>query len=113
MPCFGFVDVVAPNGELVRRLAARGALNAPWGMALAPASFGKFANRLLVGNFGDGVINAYDPASGKFVGRLKGTNHHTIKIDGLWGLAFGAGLSDQPVDTLFFTAGPGDEAHGV
>lgn len=67
----GYIDVYDPDGRLLRRLASNGALNAPWGMALAPASFGKFSNRLLVGNFGDGTINAYDLASGRWVGRSR------------------------------------------
>jgi len=109
----GFVNVFDPNGHLIKRVVSRGRLNAPWGMALAPAGFGKFSNRLLVGNFGDGRINAYDLATGEFVGRLRGTNHRPIQIDGLWGLAFGNGFANQPVNTLFFTAGPGDEQHGL
>jgi uncharacterized protein (TIGR03118 family) len=110
---FGFVSVFAPNGQFVRRIASHGALNAPWGLALAPASFGRFSNRLLVGNFGDGAINAYDVATGKFAGRLRGADHKPIVIEGLWGIAFGNGLLNQPVDTLFFTAEPGDEEHGL
>ncbi|HEU4374311.1 MAG TPA: TIGR03118 family protein [Telluria sp.] len=110
---FGFVSVFAPSGQFVRRIASHGALNAPWGLALAPASFGRFSNRLLVGNFGDGAINAYDLATGKFTGRLRGADHKPILIEGLWGLAFGNGVQNQPVDTLFFTAGPGDEEHGL
>jgi uncharacterized protein (TIGR03118 family) len=110
---FGYVDVYAADGRLLRRLASNGALNAPWGMALAPASFGRFSNRLLIGNFGDGTINAYDLASGHWVGRLKGQDHRPVRIPGLWGIAFGNGLDDQPVDTLFFAAGPADESHGL
>lgn len=110
---FGFVSVFAPNGRFVRRIASHEALNAPWGMALAPASFGRFSNRLLVANFGDGAINAYDLATGKFAGRLRGADHKPITIEGLWGIAFGNGLQNQPVDTLFFAAGPGDENHGL
>lgn len=109
----GYVDVYDPDGRLIRRFASNGALNAPWGMALAPASFGKFSNRLLVGNFGDGAINAYDLDSGRFVGRLKGADHRPIRIPGLWGIAFGNGLSQQPVDALFFAAGPNDEKNGL
>jgi uncharacterized protein (TIGR03118 family) len=112
-PGFGFVSVFAPDGRFLRRFAAGGALNAPWGMALAPAGFGHFRDRLLVGNFGDGAINAYDLASGKWLGQLKGSNHKPIHIDGLWGLAFGNGVNEQPVDTLFFTAGPNDESNGL
>lgn len=110
---FGFVSVVAPDGRFLRRFASGGALNAPWGMALAPASFGRFSNRLLVGNFGDGAINAYDLATGKWLGQLKGTDHKPIHIDGLWGIAFGNGVSEQPIDTLFFSAGPNDEGNGL
>jgi uncharacterized protein (TIGR03118 family) len=109
----GYIDVFDPNGRLLRRLVSNGALNAPWGMALAPASFGKFSNRLLVANFGNGMINAYDLASGRWVGRLKGADHKPVRIPGLWGIAFGNGLANQPIDTLFFTAGPGAEKHGL
>jgi uncharacterized protein (TIGR03118 family) len=109
----GYVDVYDTDGKLIRRFASNGALNAPWGMALAPASFGKFSNRLLVGNFGDGMIDAYDLDSGRFVGRLKGPDHRPIRIPGLWGIAFGNGLNQQPVDTLFFAAGPNDEKNGL
>jgi uncharacterized protein (TIGR03118 family) len=109
----GFIDVFDPDGHLLRRFASNGALNAPWGMTMAPASFGRFSNRLLVGNFGDGTINAYDVDSGRWVGRLKGPNRQPIRVEGLWGIAFGNGLGDQPIDTLFFTAGPGDEKHGL
>jgi uncharacterized protein (TIGR03118 family) len=109
----GFVDAFDPNGHFIRRVVTRGRLNAPWGMAVAPAGFGRFANCLLVGNFGDGRINAYDLASGEFAGALAAPNGKPIKIDGLWGLAFGNGFAGQPVDTLFFTAGPGDEEHGL
>jgi len=110
---FGFINVFDPNGHLIRRVVSRGRLNAPWGMTVAPAGFGRFAGRLLVGNFGDGTINAYDLGSGAFVGRLKGPDHRPIQIDGLWGLAFGNGFAAQPVDTLFFAAGPFVEAHGL
>jgi uncharacterized protein (TIGR03118 family) len=110
---FGFVNVFDPDGHLLRRLIAHGALNAPWGLALAPASFGKFSNRLLVANFGDGTINAYDLDSGRWVGRLKGQDRRPIRIEGLWGIAFGNGINNQPIDTLFFTAGPLDEKHGL
>jgi uncharacterized protein (TIGR03118 family) len=109
----GFVDVFDPNGKLIDRVASKGPLNAPWGLALAPAGFGEFANSLLVGNFGDGNINAFDLATGQFLGALKGMNGRPITIDGLWGLAFGNGFSGQSVNTLFFTAGPVDESHGL
>jgi uncharacterized protein (TIGR03118 family) len=109
----GFVDVYDPNGMLLRRVASRGALNAPWGLALAPAGFGGFGGALLVGNFGDGRINGYDPMFGESLGTLRGVDGKPITIDGLWGIAFGNGLLHQPVDTLFFAAGPDDEEHGL
>ena len=74
----GYVDIYDPNGVLIDRFASKGKLNAPWGLALAPAGFGKFSNSLLVGNFGDGRINAFDVATGKFLGQLKGTDN---KVD--------------------------------
>lgn len=109
----GFVNVFGPNGEFIKRLVSQGRLNAPWGMTLAPAGFGEFGNRLLVGNFGNGAINAYDIATGQFAGQLVDTNGSPIRIDGLWGLAFGNGFANQPVNTLFFTAGPNDEQDGL
>jgi uncharacterized protein (TIGR03118 family) len=109
----GYVNVFDPNGKLLDRVVSKGKLNAPWGLALAPAGFGAFSNSLLVGNFGDGNINAYDIGTGEFLGQLKGRDGHPLAIDGLWGLAFGNGFQGQPVNTLFFTAGPGDEAHGL
>lgn len=110
---FGFVNVFDPNGHLIRRVASGGALNAPWGMTLAPAGFGKFSNRLLVGNFGDGRVNAYDLATGRFLGQLQAPNGQPITIDGLWGITFGNGFVNAPVNTLFFAAGPGAEKHGL
>jgi uncharacterized protein (TIGR03118 family) len=112
-PGFGFVSVVDPNGNFLRRLITRGRLNAPWGLALAPASFGRFGNRLLVGNFGDGAINAYNLETGHFEGELRDVHHRPIRIDGLWGIAFGNGLNNQPTNTLFFASGPQDEEHGL
>ena len=109
----GFINVFDPNGNLIRRLVSRGRLNSPWGMALAPAGFGKFAGRLLVGNFGDGNIHAYSFATGQFAGTLKDSGRRPLQIDGLWGLAFGNGFANQPVNTLFFAAGPGDEKQGL
>ncbi|HUG23686.1 TIGR03118 family protein [Piscinibacter sp.] len=102
----GFVNVFDPNGALIRRVASQGKLDAPWGLALAPAGFGKFSNRLLVANAGDGRINAYDLVTGAFVGKLHDAKHQPIEIDGLWGIAFGPGFALQPVNTLYFTAGP-------
>src|SRR5437870_5035676 len=109
----GFVDVFDADGFLLRRVASAGKLNAPWGMALAPAGFGKFSNHLLIGNFGDGTINAYDLKNATFAGQLRTSNGQALKIDGLWGIAFGNGFQQQPADTLFFAAGPDEESHGL
>lgn len=110
----GLVDVFDTAGTLVKRLIpAGGKLDAPWGMAMAPADFGAFANALLVANFGDGKINAYDAGSGAFLGTLSKADGSPIVVDGLWGIAFGNGINDQPTRTLFFAAGPADETHGV
>jgi len=109
----GYVDVYTPDGKLIRRLASRGTLNAPWGVALAPAGFGSFGGSLLVGNFGDGHINAYEPVFGFSLGPIRDKYFRPIHIDGLWGIAFGNGLSNQPVNALFFASGPDDEEHGL
>ena len=109
----GYVDVYTPTGYLIRRVASRGCLNAPWGVALAPAGFGGFSNAVLVGNFGDGRINAFAPTSGASLGTLRDKDGQPIRIDGLWGIQFGNGLADQPVNALFFASGPDEEAHGL
>jgi uncharacterized protein (TIGR03118 family) len=109
----GVVDVFDSNGTLIRRLASQGVLNSPWGLALAPADFGPLSNALLVGNFGDGLINAFDPTTGAPLGTLNGTDGMPIHIDGLWGLGFGNGMDAGPTNTLFFAAGPDDEEHGL
>lgn len=107
----GFVDVFSPSGMLAGRFASGGVLNSPWGIVQAPAGFGSLGNAILVGNFGDGRISAFD-TSGKFLGQL--TDGHTVlAIDGLWGLEFGNGSTAGDADTLFFTAGPDDEMHGL
>ena len=108
----GIVNVYDTGGTLIKRLVSGGALNAPWGMALAPADFGSASNMLLVGNFGDGKINAYDPSTGAAGGPLRKADGTPLVIDGLWGIAFGNGLNSQPVNTLFYAAGPDDETHG-
>ena len=111
----GFVDVYDLSGDLLSRVTQHGQLNAPWGLALAPPSFGRFAGDLLVGNFGDGQINAYEETSAGFEhrGTLRDASGGKLVIDGLWALQFGnAGNNGNP-DTLFFTAGPDDESHGL
>ena len=110
----GLVDVFDKQGNLLSHLIpAGGALNAPWGLALAPANFGKFSNMLLVGNFGDGKINVYDPATGTLTGTVSNNDGSPIVVPGLWALQFGNGLHNQPTNTLFYTAGPAAEAHGL
>ncbi len=109
----GFVDVFSASGRLLRRLVSRGKLNSPWGLALAPANFGAFSNALLVGNFGDGLIHAYNPKNGALLGTLSNSSRAPLVIDGLWGLSFGNGSGSGATNDLFFTAGIQDEAHGL
>jgi uncharacterized protein (TIGR03118 family) len=109
----GFVDAFDATGVLLRRLQHGPWMNAPWGLALAPASFGRASNRLLVGNFGSGKIASFDASNGHFRGMLRGDNHLPILIDGLWALSFGNDASAGPSTTLYFTAGIDDEAHGL
>lgn len=111
-PGLGYVDVFDTQGHLIRRLISQGALNAPWGLAVAPRHFGPFSGDLLVGNFGDGAINAYDPRTGAFRGTLQNKDGNQIKINGLWALRFGNGVIGTP-QSLLFTAGIGDEEHGL
>jgi uncharacterized protein (TIGR03118 family) len=116
-PGCGFIDVFNTDGTFVQRLVSMGALNSPWGMALAPGHFGKFSNDLLVGNFGDGTINAFDPITGAQLGTIDGSNGMPLVNLGLWGLAFGNGAQGTSTNTLYFTAGiPGPdqiEDHGL
>jgi uncharacterized protein (TIGR03118 family) len=107
----GYVDVFDTDGHLLRRFAQRGALDSPWGIALAPQGFGSLANDVLIGNFGDGAINAFD-AKGHFAGLLKNKGGAPIVVPGLWGLYFGGASAATP-DTLYFTAGPAHEANGL
>jgi uncharacterized protein (TIGR03118 family) len=111
-PGNGFVDVYDTNGHLVRRLIAHGALNSPWGLTEAPDHFGAFSGDLLVGNFGDGSIHAYNPRTGALLGQLKNSDGNPIAIDDLWGLRFGNGVTGTR-HSLLFTAGIGDEQHGL
>jgi uncharacterized protein (TIGR03118 family) len=110
---FGFVDVYTADGALLGRLASRGVLNAPWAVALAPLSFGDFGGAILVGNFGDGTINAFDPRNGHFLGTLRDRSQHRIRVDGLWGMAFGNGVAAQKTNALYYAAGPNDEENGA
>jgi uncharacterized protein (TIGR03118 family) len=109
----GFVDVFDTSGHLLQRLILGNHLKAPWGLALAPANFGAFSHALLVGNFGDGQIHAFDPATGGFLGEMKDENGKPIAIDGLWGITFGNGAGAGDRNALYFAAGPDDETHGL
>jgi uncharacterized protein (TIGR03118 family) len=111
-PGNGFVDVFSPNGDLVQRLASQGRLNSPWAVTLAPSTFGTFAGDILVGNFGDGRINAFVPSTGQFLGQLQ-SSHGPVTISGLWGLRFPAGSLNVVPGALYFTAGINDEADGL
>jgi uncharacterized protein (TIGR03118 family) len=117
----GYVDVYDGSGKLLQHLISGGPgffgapgapLNSPWGLAIAPATFGQFAGDLLVGNFGDGFINAFDPTTGALVGQMKDGSGNNIKIPGLWALTFGVGAVGDP-NTLYFSSGPGGQKHGV
>jgi uncharacterized protein (TIGR03118 family) len=112
-PGHGFVDVFDLNGNKIKRLISHGELDSPWGLALAPANFGKFSGDLLVGNFGNGHINAYRISDGAARGHMLRPNGGTLEIDGLWGLHFGNDGTAGPSNVLLFTAGPEDESHGL
>jgi uncharacterized protein (TIGR03118 family) len=109
----GFVDAYGTNGILLGRVASGVPLNSPWGLALAPATWGRLAGDLLVGNFGDGAINVFDPATGGWRGGLKTETGDPLRIDGLWGLRYGNGGNGGDPNLLYFTAGPDDESNGL
>jgi uncharacterized protein (TIGR03118 family) len=111
----GAVAVFDTSGKLLRHLATGGALTSPWGMELAPANFGDFSNALLVGNFSEdhGEINAFNKNTGAFLGTLKGSDGNPINNSDLWALKVGTGLANTRTDTVYFTAGVGDEEHGL
>lgn len=111
-PGLGYVDVFNPDGTLVKRLQHGSWMNAPWGITKSPGNFGKFSNKILIGNFGSGNIAAFDPKTGKFNGLLSDSSK-LITIDGLWGLKFGNGRLAGPTNTLFFAAGINGEADGL
>jgi hypothetical protein len=107
----GIVDIFDLEGNFVERYAQNGSLNSPWGVVQASANFGAFSNDILIGNFGDGTINAFDPATGDSLGQLKDQTGATIMNGSLWALVFGAGPGDT--NTLYFTAGLANEGHGL
>jgi uncharacterized protein (TIGR03118 family) len=116
-PAHGFVSVFDADGNLLQHFAQHGHLDSPWGVALAPASFGRFANDILIGNFGNGKINAYDPATRHWLGTVSGPGGKPLVNDGLWSLTFSGPSGLTPLgatpDTLYFTAGLNDEADGL
>ena len=109
----GYVDVFDATGRLLLRLAHGKFLNAPWGIAEAPGDFGALSHRLLIGNFGDGSINAFDPMTGRFEGKLLDPSGAALRIPGLWALSFGNGGKAGNVNDLYFSAGPNDENDGL
>jgi uncharacterized protein (TIGR03118 family) len=104
-PGNGYVNVFDTDGNLLQRLVSQGPLNSPWGVVLAPAGFGGYGGALLVGNFGDGRINAFNSATGAWLGALRDGSGKALAIDGLWGLTFGNGTKAGDTHTLYFTAG--------
>lgn len=111
-PGHGFIDIYTTSGAFVERFATHGVLNSPWGMTIAPANFGQFSGNLLVGNFGDGRIHAFDPNTGEVLGILRGTSGAPLAIDGLWALMVGDAVAGGP-NSVWFSAGPDEEAHGL
>jgi uncharacterized protein (TIGR03118 family) len=109
----GYVDVFDTNGNLLKRLASGGVLDAPWGIAMAPAGFGGFGGDLLVGNFGNGEINAFNPTTGAFAGTITDASGNPIVNSGLWALEFRTGGPGVNPNALYFTAGINGEADGL
>ncbi len=112
-PGDGFIDVFKTDGTFVERFTSGGPLEEPWGMVVAPAGFGKFGGDLLVGNVGNGHIDAYNLKTGQWEGMLLDGRGNPIAINGLWGLAFGNGSVGTETNTLYFTAGIGGYRHGL
>jgi uncharacterized protein (TIGR03118 family) len=118
----GFIDEFGTSGDFIRRFATRGLLNSPWGMAMAPANFGRFSNDVLIGNFGDSHVNAFDPVTGAFLGQLTDTHGNPLALNGgfketdtkgLWGIGFGNGAGGAATNTLFFASGINQENDGL
>lgn len=109
----GYVAVFDASGNNGKLLISAGALNAPWGMTLAPPGFGNLGGALLVGNFGDGTINAFNPSTGAAMGALRQMDGAPVQVPFLWGIAFGNGLNSAPSNTLFFAAGTNNQLDGL
>jgi uncharacterized protein (TIGR03118 family) len=113
-PGLGYVDIFETDGTFVRQLAAQGPLNAPWGLAQAPGGFGNLRGAILVGNFGDGRINAYNKVTGAYLGAVVDQFGFPLENEGLWGITFGNGTANGGAkNALFFAAGIEDETHGL
>ena len=110
---FGYVNVFDTEGNFLSRVGTQGTLNSPWGLAIAPTSYGELAGDLLVGNFGDGKINAFDTTTDTFMGQLPGSGGQPLSIDGLWGLSVGNNGSAGNNQFVYFSAGPDNESHGL
>ncbi len=108
----GYINAFDTDGHLIKRIASKGNLNSPWGLTLAP-TFGSVSNMLIVGNFGDGKINAFNLTDDTYVGTFADASGKAVVIDGLWGLSFGNGGSAGDSTSLYFTAGPAGESHGL
>ena len=108
----GYLDMFDRDGMFLSRVASKGPLNSPWGIDVAPSNFGKFSGDVLVGNFGNGIINVFSPTTGRNLGMLKDSHGKPIVLDGLWGLLNGDGLS-APRNAVIFSAGPMKEMHGL
>src|SRR5437764_7287145 len=109
----GIVNVFELEGTFRQRFAQHGQLDSPWGMAFTPPDFGELGGTLWIGNFGNGHIDAYDPVTGQFAGKVRDAHNQTLVIDGLWGLRFGNGGSGGFSNTLYFTAGVNGESDGL
>lgn len=109
----GYVDVFNTDGTFVKRQATGGPLFAPWGITLAPSNFGSFGGDLLIGNFGSGEIDAYNPITGAFLGTLDGANGMPLVNDNLWALNFRTGGANVNTDALYFTAGINNQQDGL
>jgi uncharacterized protein (TIGR03118 family) len=109
----GIVDTFQLDGSMLQRFAQHGQLNSPWGVALAPASFGALGGKLWIGNFGNGRIDAYDPATGEFIDKVRTPDGKAVVIEGLWTIRFGNGGSGGSANTLYFTAGTNGEQDGL
>jgi uncharacterized protein (TIGR03118 family) len=112
-PGHGFVDAFDLNGNMLDRVATQGVLNSPWGLDIAPQGFGQFSGDLLVGNFGDGSIDAFDPHTDKFMGQLLGGNGIPLQIQDLWALTNGTGANGTDPNAVYFTAGGQNAQHGL